>query len=79
MLGVAVWTWRGLIVGAIVVFACSLVVEFMQGRLSDTRSVEVSDVLANALGVALGVMVVSVCYLAWNALARLFAAAARRR
>jgi hypothetical protein len=79
LLGVAVWTWRGLVVGAIVVFAGSLVVEFSQGRFSDTRAVEVSDVRANALGVALGVIVVSVCYLAWTALARLSGATERPR
>ena len=77
--GVAVWTWRGLIVGAIVVFAGSLVVELAQGRLSDTRDVEMSDVLANAVGVALGVIVVAACYLAWSALARVFGPSSRLR
>ena len=77
LVGLAVWTWTGLAVGTIVVFACSLAVEFAQGRLSDTREVEVSDVVANAFGIAIGVTVVAACYVAWSALARLFGPPAR--
>ena len=77
LVGLAVWTWTGLAVGTIVVFACSVSVEFAQGRLSDTREVELSDVVANAFGIAIGVTVVAACYVAWSALARLFGPAAR--
>ena len=51
LVGLAVWTWRGLFVGAVAVFAASLLVEAAQGRYSDTRAVEASDVRANAAGV----------------------------
>jgi hypothetical protein len=79
LVGIAVWTWRSLFVGGIVVFGCSLVVEFSQGRLSDTREMEVSDILANALGVILGVVAVGFCYLLWSTLAIVFGSVARRR
>lgn len=72
LVGIAVWSWAGLIVGGIAVLACSLVVEALQGRLSDTRAVEASDAAANALGVAVGATVVAGCYLTWSMLARVF-------
>lgn len=72
LVGIAVWTWRGLLVGGVVVFGCSVVVEISQERLSDSRNFEMSDVAANATGVVVGASVVAVCYLTWSALARLF-------
>lgn len=78
LVGVAVWSWAGLLIGGVAVFALSLVVEVLQGRLSDTRAVEASDVAANGLGVALGAGAVAACYLAWSALALLFGRDARR-
>lgn len=74
LVGIAVWSWRGLIVGGAVVFAGSLVVELSQDRLSDSRSFERSDVAANALGVALGVVATALCYIVWSAVARVFGA-----
>ena len=52
-------------------FAVSLLVEAAQGRWSDTRAVEASDVRANAVGVGLGTIGVGVCYLAYSALSGL--------
>ncbi len=72
LVGVAAWTWRGLLVGAVAVFAASLVVEVAQGRWSDTRAVEASDVRANAVGVVLGTIAVGACYLTYSALSGLF-------
>jgi hypothetical protein len=78
LVGLAVWTWRGLLLGAVAVFAGSLVVEAAQGRWSDTRAVEASDVRANAVGVALGTIAVGVCYVAYSAVSALFDATSRR-
>jgi hypothetical protein len=72
LVGLAVWSWIGLLVCAAAVFAGSLVVEAAQGRYSDTRAVEASDVRANLTGVLLGTAVVAVFYLAYSALAALF-------
>ena len=63
LVGFAVWRWIGLLVGAAVrVRHASLVVEVAQGRLTDTRAVEASDVRGNLAGVALGTVVVAFCY-----------------
>lgn len=62
LVGWALWTWIGLLVGAVAVLAGSLVVEALQSRLSDTRSVEASDVRANLAGVVLGTATVAVSY-----------------
>ena len=51
LVGLAVWSWRGLALSALVVFASSIAIELGQGPFSDTRSVESDDVLANAVGV----------------------------
>jgi hypothetical protein len=69
LVAMAVWTWRGLAVAATGVFASSVVIELAQGRLSDTRSVESNDVLANALGVGIGVGTVAGLFLLWSAVA----------
>jgi hypothetical protein len=78
LVGLAVWTWRGLLVGAVAVFAASLLVEAAQGRWSDTRAVEASDVRANAAGVALGTIAVGVCYSVYSAVSGLFRVTSRR-
>ena len=78
LVGWAVWTWIGLAIGAVAVFAASLVVEAAQGRWSDTRAVEISDVRANAVGVLVGAVVVAMCYIAYSAIAGLFRVTSRR-
>ncbi len=78
LVGLAVWTWRGLLVGAAAVFGASVVVEAAQGRWSDTRAVEASDVRANAAGVALGTIAVGLCYVTYSALSGLFRVTTRR-
>lgn len=72
LVGLAVWTWWGLVVAAAGVFAASVFVEVSQGAFADTRTVEVRDVIANGGGVALGTVAVAVCYLGWSALASTF-------
>lgn len=69
LVGWALWSWIGLFVGAAAVFGSSLVIEVLQGRLSDTREVEARDALANLGGVALGTAFVVLCYLAYSAVA----------
>jgi hypothetical protein len=79
LVGLAVWSWIGLAVGAAAVFAGSVVVEAAQGRYSDTRAVEGSDVRANLAGVLVGTAVVALCYLAYSAVAALFRVRPRAR
>jgi hypothetical protein len=79
LFGWAVWTWIGLVIGALAVFAASMVVEVAQGRYSDTRSVEASDVRANVAGILAGVAFVAACYLAYSAVSALFGVNRRGR
>jgi hypothetical protein len=72
LVGIAVWSWIGLLIGAVGVFAASIVVESAQSRYTDTRAVEASDVRANLAGVLVGTAFVALCYLAYSALAALF-------
>lgn len=71
LVGLAVWSWAGLVAGAGAAFALGVIIELAQGRVTDTRAVELADVMANGAGVALGVAGAATCYLAWSALARL--------
>lgn len=72
--GLAIWTWRGLVIAAGSLAPVSLGLELAQGRLADTRAVEASDAAANLIGIAVGATFAGICYLAWST-----AAAARRR
>lgn len=74
--GLALWTWRGLVVGAVAVFLASVLVELLQGQVTETRVPQRGDVVANAIGVAAGSVVVATCYLAWSGAA---SALGRRR
>ncbi len=69
LFGMMVWSWRWLAVSAIGIFAMSIAIELGQGPLSETRSVESGDVMANATGVAVGIAVTACAYLAWSAIA----------
>lgn len=66
LVALTIWTWWGLVVTAITVFSSSLLVEFAQGRYSSSRSVEVSDVFANAVGVSMGIVAATVCFALWS-------------
>ncbi|MGB0115072.1 MAG: hypothetical protein WBP59_17765 [Ilumatobacteraceae bacterium] len=72
LIGLTVWTWRGLALAALGLLAVSACVEIAQGAYSSSRSVEASDAVANALGVGVGVALAAVCYLAWSAGAAIF-------
>jgi hypothetical protein len=64
--GVAVWTWRGLMIVVGVLAVTSLGVELAQGRYSSSRNVQASDAAANLAGLSLGAVAVGVCYLTWS-------------
>jgi hypothetical protein len=72
LVGLTVWTWRGLAVAALGVFGLSVVVEVGQGVYSSSRSVEVSDAMANAAGVAVGTVTAAIALLLWSAASSLF-------
>ena len=74
LVGLALWTWRGLMIAVVALAAASLLLEAAQGRYASTRTVQATDAFANLVGVALGAVAAGVCYLAWSA-----AAAAVRR
>ena len=71
LVGLAIWTWRGLMVGAVVLAASSALLELAQGRFAETRAVEVRDAVGNLWGIGLGVLVAAACYVAWSLLAAL--------
>ena len=71
LLALAVWSWRALVVGGVVLVVVSGVLELAQGRYSSTRKVELRDFVANLVGIGAGLAVAALCYLAWTGLARL--------
>lgn len=66
--GVVVWSWRALPLVAGGMFALSLLVEVAQELFTATRGFEISDVVANAIGVAIGAGLMVVLHLVWTAL-----------
>ena len=68
LVALAIWTWRGLAVASILVFAYSVVVELAQGPFS-ARSVQFKDVVYNGLGVTVGVTIALIGYLLWDVVA----------
>lgn len=71
LVGLMIWTWRGLLAACLVVLATSVAVEIAQGVYSTTRVVERSDALANAIGVGLGALVAVVAYISWSIMSSL--------
>ncbi|WP_148288683.1 hypothetical protein [Ilumatobacter nonamiensis] len=67
LVALTVWRWWGLVLCGAAVFVASVFVEIGQGRYSTTRSVESSDIMANAAGVAAGTLVAAACMLLWAA------------
>jgi VanZ family protein len=60
--GIAAWSWRRLAVVVALALAAGMAIELAQGRLTRSRNVELADVSANLAGVALGAVVVAICY-----------------
>ncbi|MFK7917315.1 MAG: hypothetical protein AB8G14_04490 [Ilumatobacter sp.] len=79
LVGLAVWRWTSLAIASLVLFVGSVFVEIGQGRYSSTRAVEMSDVLANGVGVGAGVVVCALTYLAGSVAAAAATAARYRR
>jgi hypothetical protein len=71
VVGLAVWSWAGLIVASITVAGTSLVLEVAQGRYSSSRAVEATDAAFNLLGVAVGAGVAAAVYVTVDGLGRL--------
>ncbi|NNE10896.1 MAG: VanZ family protein [Ilumatobacter sp.] len=74
LIGLALWSWRGLPVAMAAVAGSSLAIELAQGRWSRTRAVESEDMIGNVSGVVLGGVSAAACYAVWSA-----GAALRRR
>lgn len=66
LIGLTIWTWRGLVFAVAVLVATSLGLELAQGRYAPSRNVEASDALANVVGIALGATAGGICYLVWS-------------
>lgn len=58
LIGLATWSWRSLAGAVVLVVAASTALELAQETLSPTRITEWSDVVANLVGIAVGLAVV---------------------
>lgn len=58
LIGLATWSWRSLVAAVVLIVVASTLLEVFQEALSPSRISERSDVMANLLGIALGVAVV---------------------
>jgi hypothetical protein len=72
LVGLALWSWRGLVIGAAVLLIISAAIEVAQGRYTDTRTSQLGDIVANGIGVAAGTAAAAGCYLLWRLGARLW-------
>lgn len=66
LVGLAIWTWRGLVFAVGVLVVVSLGLELAQGRYAPSRNVEVDDAFANLTGIALGAAAAGLVYLVWS-------------
>lgn len=73
LVALTIWTVRGVALAAVAAFSLSLLLEFAQGVVTTTRSVQAGDVLGNACGVAAGAFGALVLVGAWWAGQRLIA------
>jgi len=78
LVGWALWSWIGLVVGSLAVFAASAAIEKLQGSVTATRQVDPSDLRANFAGVVVGAVAVALCYVAYSGLAAVFGRRAPR-
>lgn len=58
LVGLAMWSWRSLVAAVVVLVGGSTGLELVQEELAPTRISETSDLLANAVGIGLGLAVV---------------------
>jgi len=66
LVGLTIWTWRGLLISSLAVLATSALVEIAQGVYSSSRVVERSDAMANAVGVVVGTLMAASAYVLWS-------------
>ena len=59
LVGLAMWSNRSLLVSAVAVLVISILAERAQDLLTQTRDLQISDVVANAIGVSAGLGLVS--------------------
>jgi hypothetical protein len=69
LVGIAIWTWRGLVIAGVALAVLAVSLELAQGRYATTRSVEASDAAANLMGLAVGSSIAACCFLAWSGIA----------
>lgn len=67
LVGMALWTWRGLAIGVAGLAVASVLLELAQGRYADTRTVQATDAFANLVGISVGAAGAGMCYLTWSA------------
>ena len=67
LVGLAAWSWMSLLVASATVFASSVALELAQRTYSNSRTVQVDDVVANGVGVAAGTCAVAAFALVWKA------------
>jgi hypothetical protein len=79
LVGLAAWSWLSLFMASSTLFASSVVLELAQGAYSRSRSVQFSDIVGNAVGVAVGTGLVAVFSLVWMVGARLLSRGSARR
>lgn len=65
LLGLAAWSWLSLFMAAATAFASSVALELAQGSYS-RRSVQLSDVVGNGLGVLIATGLVAAFSMAWT-------------
>jgi hypothetical protein len=66
LVGLTIWTWRGLMFAVAALAVTAIGLELAQGRFATTRNVQASDALANLIGIAVGATLAGLCYLAWS-------------
>lgn len=66
LVGLAMWSWRSLLLGNGLVLATSVLLELAQAGYSRSRTVEMADVAGNAAGALLGTLAVAGFALVWR-------------
>ena len=62
LLAVTLWSWWGWLVTIAMMLVASGALELAQGRYTSSRAVQLSDLAANVVGVALGAVVAAGCF-----------------
>lgn len=68
LVGLVAWSWRALAVGTLGVLVVATMFELAQGSLTSTRRTELSDLLANVVGIAIGLSAVAIWAAGWRVL-----------